>query len=176
VRSWVNKGWLAARTTPGGHRRFTPEAVHDFMRRSRQTRQEGGGSEPLRVLMVDDDAQFRGFLLEVLEGWAPAIAVEAAVDGFEAGLKVSEFQPDLILLDETMPGLNGASVCRRIKADPQHAGVRGDRHDRLPAARHRGSPARRRRRAGPAQAHRDRGAAPAAGSRRLARIFHRIAG
>jgi len=123
VRSWVTKGWLTARVTPGGHRRFTRAAVEDFIRR-RQPVQGDAASSPLRVLVVDDDAQFRSFLLDLLEDWAPAIVADAAVDGFDAGLKVVAFQPDLILLDETMPGLNGASVCRRIKSDPRHAGMR----------------------------------------------------
>jgi len=123
VRSWVTKGWLTARITPGGHRRFTRAAVEDFIRR-RQSAQGGEARGPLRVLVVDDDAQFRGFLLDLLEDWAPAIVADSAADGFEAGLKVVAFQPDLILLDETMPGLNGASVCRRIKSDHRHAGVR----------------------------------------------------
>lgn len=123
VRSWVTKGWLEARITPGGHRRFTRTAVAAFIQR-RQPLQGSAPSQVLRVLVVDDDAQFRGFLLDLLENWAPAIVADAAVDGFEAGLKVNAFRPDLILLDETMPGLNGASVCRRIKQDPQHAGVR----------------------------------------------------
>ena len=37
VRQWAQKGLIEARTTPGGHRRFTREAVIDFARRMAMT-------------------------------------------------------------------------------------------------------------------------------------------
>lgn len=122
VRSWVNRGWLPANTTPGGHRRFIRQDVLDLVR-------QRGGQGPaadrqLRLLVVDDDAQFRSYLLELLAGLVPDGAIEQAADGFEAGIKVAEFLPDIVLLDQSMPGLDGASVCRRIRSAPQHAAVR----------------------------------------------------
>jgi excisionase family DNA binding protein len=120
VRSWVNRGWLAATTTPGGHRRFTRQDVLAL------ASQHGGrqGQRPVRLLVVDDDPQFRGYLVELLGVLTPGAEIEAAVDGFEAGIKVAEFLPHVVLLDQSMPGLNGASVCRRIRSAPQHAAVR----------------------------------------------------
>jgi excisionase family DNA binding protein len=122
VRSWVNRGWLPANTTPGGHRRFAREDVLQLVR------QRGGQlpapRRPLRVLVVDDDAQFRSYLMELLAELAPEAEVEQAADGFEAGIKVAEFLPDIVLLDQSMPGLNGASVCRRIRSVPQHSAIR----------------------------------------------------
>jgi CheY-like chemotaxis protein len=122
VRSWVNRGWLPANTTPGGHRRFAREDVLQLVR------QRGGQlpapRRPLRVLVVDDDTQFRSYLMELLAELAPEAEVEQAADGFEAGIKVAEFLPDIVLLDQNMPGLNGASVCRRIRSVPQHSAIR----------------------------------------------------
>jgi excisionase family DNA binding protein len=122
VRSWVNRGWLAATTTPGGHRRFTRQDVLALA--SQQRSQQPVGRRPLRLLVVDDDQQFRGYLLELLGELLPDAAVEAAADGFEAGVKVVEFLPDIVLLDQSMPGLDGASVCRRIRGVPQLAAIR----------------------------------------------------
>jgi excisionase family DNA binding protein len=122
VRSWVNRGWLPANTTPGGHRRFIRQDVLDLVRQ--RGSQAPAADRQLRLLVVDDDAQFRSYLLELLAGLVPDGAIEQAADGFEAGIKVAEFLPDIVLLDQSMPGLNGASVCRRIRSAPQHAAVR----------------------------------------------------
>ena len=46
------------------------------------------------------------------------------MDGFEAGQKVLTFRPDVVLLDQLMPGIKGTDVCRRIKALPGNAPIR----------------------------------------------------
>jgi len=122
VRSWVNRGWLQATTTPGGHRRFTRQDVLALASQPRG--QQAAGQRPLRLLVVDDDPHFRGYLLELLGEMVPDADLEEAVDGFEAGVKVMEFLPDIVLLDQRMPGLDGASVCRRIRSAPQLAAIR----------------------------------------------------
>ncbi|MCK5014021.1 MAG: response regulator, partial [Candidatus Omnitrophica bacterium] len=50
--------------------------------------------------------------------------VTVAVDGFDAGIKVSEFKPELILMDLMMPGMDGAEACRRIKDNPDTSGIK----------------------------------------------------
>ena len=45
--------------------------------------------------------------------------VISAGDGFEAGLQVSHFKPDLLILDIMMPDINGYEVCKRIKNNPE---------------------------------------------------------
>jgi DNA-binding response OmpR family regulator len=40
---------------------------------------------------------------------------ETASDGFEAGTKIMQFKPDLIILDLFMPGMDGFEVCKQIK-------------------------------------------------------------
>ena len=42
--------------------------------------------------------------------------VISAADGFEAGIQVSHFKPDLIILDIMMPDINGYEVCKKIKS------------------------------------------------------------
>src|SRR5215210_7699909 len=73
------------------------------------------------VLVVDDEPHIRGFLMMVLvdEGYS----VETATDGFEALTKVREIEPDVILLDLIMPGLDGAGFLRQCRASPAHGNV-----------------------------------------------------
>ncbi|HVF11890.1 MAG TPA: response regulator [Actinomycetota bacterium] len=66
-----------------------------------------------RILVVDDEADVRG-LLEIMltqEGWE----VKEAIDG-ETGLQAYEEEdPDLIVLDNMMPGLTGIEVAQELR-------------------------------------------------------------
>jgi CheY-like chemotaxis protein len=75
-----------------------------------------------RVLVVDDDRVIQQ-LLEVnleLEGYE---VVATAADGKEALQKIAELKPDLVILDIMMPKMDGLEVCRRLRADPDLAGI-----------------------------------------------------
>jgi len=120
VRAWAQKGLLPSETTPGGHRRFRLEEVERFKR----SREESRHPRPLRVLIVEDDAMMRDYLVELLDSLSPTVECEEAGDGFEAGRKVESFSPDVVLLDLMMPGMDGFEVCRRIKEDPKTSAIR----------------------------------------------------
>jgi len=120
VRAWAQKGLLPSETTPGGHRRFLREAVEQFAKQCKIESQR----HDLRILVVDDDKQVTGFLVEWLAGLDEPFVVSSATDGFDAGSKVHTFEPDVILLDLMMPKLDGFEVCRRIKSDPDTSDIR----------------------------------------------------
>ena len=64
----------------------------------------------LRILVADDNEKIRNGLCSVLEtrdGW---IVCGRAVDGMDAVQKAAELKPDVVLLDVSMPGLNGFEV------------------------------------------------------------------
>lgn len=67
-----------------------------------------------RVLIVDDEPVVRALVAASLAG---ECEVEAAVDGSAALASVEELRPDLILLDVGLPGMSGAEVLRRLRAD-----------------------------------------------------------
>lgn len=120
VRGWAQKGLLQAEVTPGGHRRFRRDEVERFARQWNPA----GNKGPMRILIADDDPAVVGFLKEWLEDERFNTRVETAFDGFEAGLKVHSFVPDVVLLDVMMPGLKGTEVCRQIKQMPGNADLR----------------------------------------------------
>lgn len=121
VRSWVNKGWLVSTVTPGGHRRFLWKDVEQFKAKRLK---EKARETVCRILVVDDDAHFRAFMIEALAILIPDAEIREAVDGFQAGTAVAEFRPDLVMLDYSMPGMNGASVCRQIKSSEIYSSTR----------------------------------------------------
>jgi diguanylate cyclase (GGDEF)-like protein/PAS domain S-box-containing protein len=69
---------------------------------------------PPSVLVADDDAGLRLIIRAALEqdGWA----VEEAPDGASALASVERLQPDIVLLDVSMPGIDGFETCARLRA------------------------------------------------------------
>ena len=76
---------------------------------------------PARVLVVDDTPLNVKLLTLKLE--YEDYVVSTAADGFEALAKIAAEQPDIVLLDVMMPGLDGFETCRRIRADPATAHI-----------------------------------------------------
>jgi len=76
---------------------------------------EAGGPTLRRVLIVDDDAEFRSLLSDHL-GDKPWCETRSAASGEEALMLLPSFQPQMVLLDVTMPGMGGMEALRRIKA------------------------------------------------------------
>jgi signal transduction histidine kinase len=68
------------------------------------------------ILIVDDTPANLGVIVESLESHGFRVVV--AQDGEEALQRANYVQPDLVLLDVMLPGLNGFEICRRLKAQP----------------------------------------------------------
>ncbi len=88
-----------------------------------------------RILIADDDADLRQLLTDILSMQGYEVLV--AQDGEEALALAWAERPDLVVLDVTMPKLNGFAVCRLLKADRETATIpimiltsRGDPEDR----------------------------------------------
>lgn len=67
----------------------------------------------MRVLIVDDNVlnvELAAFLLD-----QAGVKVESALDALEAMAKIPVFQPDLVLMDIQMPGMNGLELTQRLK-------------------------------------------------------------
>ena len=75
-----------------------------------------------QVLVTEDDVSIRRRLCEVLKLDHHQL-IEAA-DGRQTLALLREHRPDIAMLDVTMPGLSGLSVCRAIRTDPQLDGLR----------------------------------------------------
>jgi DNA-binding NarL/FixJ family response regulator len=69
----------------------------------------------VRVLIVDDFAPWRGFVIGHLEQQPHVRVLGYASDGMEGVQKAQELQPDLILLDISLPKLNGIEMARKVR-------------------------------------------------------------
>ena len=76
-----------------------------------------------KVLLVDDDAELVELISDVLERDG-RFEVRIANNGFDAGMLVKEYGPDLIVLDVMLPDINGREVCQRVRSDSTMDSVR----------------------------------------------------
>jgi len=71
----------------------------------------------IRVLVVDDSEIVRRGICQILQSQADIEVVCEAADGADALCKVREHRPHIVLLDITMPVMNGFEAARRIKRE-----------------------------------------------------------
>jgi DNA-binding NarL/FixJ family response regulator len=73
-------------------------------------------SEQIRVLIVDDDALVRAGLTMLLAGADDIEIVGEAADGSEVEHAIAEHQPDVVLMDIRMPGMDGLAATEIVRA------------------------------------------------------------
>ena len=73
-------------------------------------------ARPKRVVIADDDADIR-VLVSIAVRRAGLEVVAEASDGLAALDSVRRLQPDLAILDVSMPAMSGLEVCRSVRAD-----------------------------------------------------------
>jgi len=127
LRQWSQKGRIPFQITPGGHRRYKKSELYSFakimgMELSDPSAPAQTGFVPgkplqsLSILIVDDNKELCEFLKVMLERYEPNWQITLAHDGFEAGLRVQQLKPDVMIVDLNLPGLNGDELCWNIKS------------------------------------------------------------
>ncbi len=74
-----------------------------------------------RVLAIDDDRAILDFLRTALED--NNYLVDLCEDENEARTALSKTLPDIVLIDASMPGIDGISLCRHMKSAPSTADI-----------------------------------------------------
>ncbi|MDX1946810.1 MAG: response regulator [Pirellulaceae bacterium] len=115
IRCFDN-GTLKGFRVPGSRfRRIPRNELFSFMR-DNGIPTDALESGKRKVLIVDDDQ-------ELVELMADTFArdgrfeIKTANNGFDAGMLVKEFRPDLVVLDVMLPDINGKEVCQRVRSD-----------------------------------------------------------
>jgi excisionase family DNA binding protein len=117
VTNWIRAGKLCASHTPGGHNRIRREDLLRFLSEHNFPLPPELGKEGKQILVVDDERSLAEIMAYALE--EDGYQVGVAFDGYEAGLKMATLQPDLLVLDLIMPGVDGFSICQRVKANTE---------------------------------------------------------
>lgn len=117
VINWVREGLLPAYTTPGGHRRIKRDDLLTLMKKNNMPiPEELSSMDKNKVLVIDDDPKILRMIKTIISS-EEDLEVLTANSGFQAGLTISLYMPDIILLDMLMPDLDGFQVCHRLKSD-----------------------------------------------------------
>jgi len=117
VINWIKEGKLPAYTTPGGHRRIKRDDLLTLMKKNGMPiPEELTKGNKNRVLVIDDDPKILRMINTVLSS-EEDFEVSTAESGFQAGLKIANWLPDIILLDMLMPEIDGFEICQQLRAD-----------------------------------------------------------
>jgi DNA-binding NarL/FixJ family response regulator len=78
-----------------------------------------------RVLLVDDESLVRRILKQILAAYQDMELVGEAATGYEAIAAVESLQPDIVVMDIRMPGLDGIAAAREILTTYPHVKIIG---------------------------------------------------
>lgn len=112
---WVKEGKINAIRLPSGRFRISSEDLKSFLKKHGIQDPEKKDHDN-RILIVDDDPKIQKLLKKIVS--TKGYPVETAADGFEAGIKVMQFKPNVVVLDLMIPKIDGFEVCKQIKHNP----------------------------------------------------------
>ena len=116
VCEWMQNGMLHAEVAGVVKRPFTMGDVAQFARENGKqfNRQD---RDQLRVLIVNSDAQSASRLVEILDTLSETTEAVAVHSTFDAGRKITDFRPDVVLIDSQILRQESLEICRLIKSD-----------------------------------------------------------
>jgi len=111
-----DSGQLKGFRVPGSRfRRIPREILYKFMK-DNSIPTDALESGKRKALIVDDDEDLVDLIKDVLDSDG-RFEVRTANNGFDAGMMVKEYHPDIIVLDVMLPDINGKEVCQRVRGD-----------------------------------------------------------
>jgi len=118
-----DSGQLKGFRVPGSRfRRIPRDVLYKFMK-DNGIPTDALESGKRKALIVDDDAELVELISDALlvDG---RFEVRTADNGFDAGMMVKEYHPDILVLDVMLPDINGKEVCQRVRNDSSMDDVR----------------------------------------------------
>ncbi len=111
-----DSGQLKGFRVPGSRfRRIPRDVLYRFMK-DNGIPTDALESGRRRALIVDDDEELVELIRDVFDADG-RFDVRVANNGFDAGMMVKEYKPDIIVLDVMLPDINGKEVCQRVRSD-----------------------------------------------------------
>src|SRR5262245_34637440 len=111
-----DSGQLKGFRVPGSKfRRIPRDVLYKFMKEN-GIPTDALESGKRKALVVDDDEELVELIRDALESDG-RFEVRIANNGFDAGMMVKEYHPDVIVLDVMLPDINGKEACQRVRSD-----------------------------------------------------------
>lgn len=128
---WVDSGILAAWKTDGGHRRISLDSVESLLREktsdiltNRQAIATASyAADRLKLLVVEDDNVLLKLYRARIAAWNLPIDLTTASNGYEALVLIGREQPDLMITDLRMPGIDGIQMVNALLASSFREGM-----------------------------------------------------
>ena len=121
IHNWADKGEIRHFRTPGRHLRFRRLDVLDFLRKYGYPIPELLRLGKPKVVVVDDDPSTLATLRRAL---AKRFELTTFQDPFDALVAVGSLQPDAMVFDVKMPGLDGVRCLERLRSIDATAHIR----------------------------------------------------
>jgi excisionase family DNA binding protein len=132
VQLMVDRGDLQAWKTPGGHRRITRDSLEAWIQGSRSGvtgvaalhgnvhDRRGSGRRRAnvhipRILLIEDSSHFQNLVSMLVKQRFPTVDLHIANDGITGLVSFGHLQPDLIIVDILLPGIDGATMITGLR-------------------------------------------------------------
>lgn len=128
VQLMVDRGELQAWKTPGGHRRILRTSLDGWLAgragtspAAAQAAGNGFGTRPLTLLLIEDSVHFQNLISLVVKRELPDAQLHVASDGIAGLAMAGRLEPDVLLIDILLPGIDGAALITSLRSHPQFA-------------------------------------------------------
>ncbi|GKT22144.1 response regulator [Acidovorax sp. SUPP3334] len=136
VQLMVDRGELQAWKTPGGHRRISRASVQQWMQgsKARPAEPNSGGADGNRrdvaapagprkplLLLIEDSTHFQNLIQLIVQQQFPDVGLQVADDGIAGLALYGQLQPDILIVDILLPGLDGATLITTLRSHSQFA-------------------------------------------------------
>lgn len=125
VQSLVEKGEIEAWKTLGGHRRIALSSINAYLVKNspQLARVDIDPKHRLRVLLVEDDEATRDLYQCQFDEWELPVDCTWMPSALQAMMDMASMQPDLLITDLSMPGVDGIEMLKTLKRNQNLAGM-----------------------------------------------------
>ncbi len=125
VQLMVDRGELEAWKTPGGHRRISRKSIEAWMA-SRASNPGSAPASPIssssaspKLLLIEDSAHFQNLVGLVVRQTIPQAEFHVAADGIVGLAMAGKLEPQMLIVDILLPGIDGATLITSLRSHPQ---------------------------------------------------------
>ena len=123
IQKWIDEGKIISTKTLGGHRRIRRENLFEVLAQENQP-SSGHRDGQLVVVLVEDDVFTRRLCELGFQAFATPYLLYSASNGYEGLRLIGKYQPDLLITDLSMPGIDGFEMIRELQAASEYKQLR----------------------------------------------------
>ncbi|MFG6488007.1 helix-turn-helix domain-containing protein [Roseateles sp. BYS78W] len=130
VQLMVDRGELQAWKTPGGHRRILRSSLDAWLASRGGTaaaappeagHEAPATGRPMTLLLIEDSVHFQNLISLIVKRELPGAELHVASDGIAGLALAGRLEPDVLLIDILLPGIDGATLITSLRSHPQFA-------------------------------------------------------